>query len=359
MSPTLSGAPQCGAFRTEGAQLLLGPYATSQDGELQTSQTVKSFACNDGTGNWFAKSYYTPSFLYSFKLTQQCEYMYRDPTNPYSVQDVKVRDVNSWFTTAAVKFQRLDNTGYKVSPDNIGFTGWDVPSYQNDLYKTSQAGMDSSWCPESYCVKITGNAIGRIENNYDVEASVSPSSSPSTDTRRQLNRNQKHVVVDEDEVVWSLDKKSDQYLHIIGQAALDTVSEDPSATGFSQVFEKYAEVQVSTKNGGWGSDFYLPDPNSVPTGTKILFWCDSTWSMTIHYNKNTQSKRLQKYGRTSERKLLLIALDDTFDAGRKRWFVEDDYISNTDKYIMHANEDDNDHEDYVQYGCTSYYNTGT
>ena len=142
-----STAPKCGSFLTkDGDELLLsGP-----------SINPNEISCNNEAGNWFAKSYYAPSYAYGFQLTQRCEYQFQTPEGNDTWQTVW--DVNSWFEQAAKTFQRPDNKGYKVDDDDdtVIFTGTSVPDWTVDLIED---GIEN--CPEDYCVKIVGPSVGR------------------------------------------------------------------------------------------------------------------------------------------------------------------------------------------------------
>lgn len=95
--------------------------------------------------------------MYAFRLTQKCEYEYRTPEGNLEWQEV--RDVNSWFSQAAVTFQRVGNVGYKASESNIIFSGLAVPQ------ETDLTTDEISECPENYCVKVTGPAVSASSGN--------------------------------------------------------------------------------------------------------------------------------------------------------------------------------------------------
>jgi hypothetical protein len=153
--------PACGTFLTsDGSDMLLGPYSDQR--------SLDSFKCNTGEGAWFAHTYYAPSYMYGFMLTQRCEYMFRTPEGDLEWQET--RDVNSWFEQAAKTLQRPDNVGYKVSDNNIIFSGLAVPNYLTDLVNN-----DIPECPEKYCVKVKGSAIIRKgQSDGEVGIDVSP-----------------------------------------------------------------------------------------------------------------------------------------------------------------------------------------
>jgi len=109
--------------------------------------------CNAGEGDWFAKSYYAPSYAYSFRLTKKCEYQYRKPATDNQYVTL-AGGVNAWFDAAAITFRRPDNVGYKVTED-VEFTGYEVPDWETDLIESNIEG-----CPEDFCVKVVGKAVG-------------------------------------------------------------------------------------------------------------------------------------------------------------------------------------------------------
>ena len=104
-----------GTLLTKDGDDLLGPYTKPKD-----QWNATNFNCNNGSGRWFAKSYYAPSWMYAFQLTKQCEYQFRTPEGKILWETV--RDVNSWFEQAAKTFQRPGNKGYKVD-SHIGNQG--------------------------------------------------------------------------------------------------------------------------------------------------------------------------------------------------------------------------------------------
>lgn len=151
--------PPCGTILTnDGNDLTLGPY-TTPSGE----RSADSFQCNTATGQWFAHSYYNPSYLYAFQLTQRCEYQFRTPEGKLEWQNL--RDVNSWFEQAAKTFQRPDNVGYKASDDDIIFSGLQVPNFETDLITEN-----IEECPENFCVKVVGPSITRksLGSKYNI-----------------------------------------------------------------------------------------------------------------------------------------------------------------------------------------------
>jgi hypothetical protein len=359
MRPTGKGAPQCGSFVTDGANLPLGPYEG-----YSLDKDPDDFACNWKTGKWFSKSYYAPSFMYSFTLTQQCEYTYSDPSDPFSDgNDREVRDVNSWFDAAAKKMKRPGHVGYKVSDDTIGFTGWDAPNHERDLYKTQNAGDDSVWCPEDYCVKVSGNAVGFVPNNYDVN-----DDSGGKKKRRNKQRN-RNLVFSDDDIVWDI--VGDDYHNVEGRAAIQSIGNDITSVGLREILDQNMQTLVTTYDGAWWGNMYLPPANDVPLGTKIKFVCGSTWQYSVFFNDG--SEKMLRMGTTpADSEVLLIALDDTFEPGRKLWFTESKYVSNEDRYALNAAAEStygnehlaNHNSDFVQYGCTGYgpdigWHTGT
>lgn len=144
----------------DGNDLTLGPFKYPSDERKPNN-------CNTGTGAWFAHSYYAPMYMYAFQLTQRCEYQFRTPEGNLDWQTL--RDVNSWFEQAAKTFQRPDNVGYKVSDDDIIFSGLQVPNYGTDLISENIED-----CPEKYCVKVVGPSITRksLGSKYNPDSNL-------------------------------------------------------------------------------------------------------------------------------------------------------------------------------------------
>ena len=169
--PTETPPPKCGTLlKRDGSNLILGPY------DETIPFTKDRFGKNTGIGHYYAfRNYYWPNYLYAFKLTKQCEYQYRAPevNNAY----ITVRGVNEWFEQAAKKLQRVGNIAYKVSDDDVIFSGLMAPSRDNIIACKAQ-DSDCQDCPESYCLKVNGPSIirrttGNSNNVFELSPELS------------------------------------------------------------------------------------------------------------------------------------------------------------------------------------------
>lgn len=144
--PTHILPPKCGTIVGK-LGMLLGPYD-------ETNTNKDKFGCNaHRSGNYYYRQGYWPTYMYGFKLTKRCDFQVRTPEN--NRQYANRRGVNEWFEQAAKNYQRVDNTGYKWSDDDIILSGWEVPD-KSDITMHNIAG-----CPETYCVKVSGPAVTR------------------------------------------------------------------------------------------------------------------------------------------------------------------------------------------------------
>jgi len=135
--------------------LPLGPH------ELGSPLTNTDYQClrenfSTGSGTWFSKSFSYPSYKYTFQLSRQCEYQFKTPEGDLEWETV--RDVNSWFEQMAKTIQRNGHSGYKVSENDVVYTGLSVPNATTDVTYENITG-----CPEEYCVQVSGPAVGRKE----------------------------------------------------------------------------------------------------------------------------------------------------------------------------------------------------
>eukprot|EP00537_Pseudo-nitzschia_pungens_P012634 CAMPEP_0172390452 /NCGR_PEP_ID=MMETSP1061-20121228/7091_1 /TAXON_ID=37318 /ORGANISM="Pseudo-nitzschia pungens, Strain cf. pungens" /LENGTH=1397 /DNA_ID=CAMNT_0013120835 /DNA_START=294 /DNA_END=4487 /DNA_ORIENTATION=- len=65
-------------------------------------------------------------------------------------------DVNAWFDQIAATVARQNNKGYRVSPKDVVFTGDRAPNYRTEVLS-----YGITECPETYCIKVVGPALGR------------------------------------------------------------------------------------------------------------------------------------------------------------------------------------------------------
>ena len=147
-----NGPPEiCGTIPYgDGSGLILGDYE-----EPSWQREANDFDCNlKRSGHWFYATGYGISQQYVFSLTRKCEYQFSGPETNQTMVDL--RDVNSLFEQMAISLRRPFNVGYKASSDDIVFSGWQVPDYDDDV-----EDYDIPECPENHCVKISGPAVTR------------------------------------------------------------------------------------------------------------------------------------------------------------------------------------------------------
>ena len=141
----------CGKITGHDAETVLGPFS----GETARDRK-KELDCNvefDSSQTWFDMSCYNPLNAYSFSLTQACEYRFKAPET--NLEWVELNDLVHWFDQAATSFQRAGQSSYRVQNGHL-FSGTTVPSL-------SDVSIDVSYCPESYCLSVTGESITRKE----------------------------------------------------------------------------------------------------------------------------------------------------------------------------------------------------
>jgi len=133
------------------------------------------------------------------------------------------------------------------------------------------------------------------------------------------------------DTVWSLKEP----YNIEGQSNLEDVGNDADAVGFTSIFTEHDEVLIKTSDGSWVGDFYLPDPNNVPVGTKIQFQCESTWGFNVHCNNDSSSTVTRRLStdtihlNTDEEVLLIVyQTTDTDGTMTNEWLTEDEYEEN-------------------------------
>ena len=166
----VSSPDTCGTIvssATDGYDLLLGPYTRTN-----AQRTASDFDCNNENGYWYSKSIYMPTKMYKFRLTKKCEYQFQHPdfSNDYAEHS----DINAWFDQAAIIVKRQNNAGYRASDDDIIFNGIVVPNFSYDVTYTGNGDVPT--CPEDYCLRIFGPAVGRRSdatiNGYSMNADL-------------------------------------------------------------------------------------------------------------------------------------------------------------------------------------------
>jgi len=282
--PTDSGAPKCGSLLTQKGDMTEGSQEIGSNGQMTLGPYSKKpldmkdseWECNNGKGNWFAKSYHAPSYAYSFVLTQRCEYQYKTPTTNSKDIDIfgsaqqssayaTVNGVNAWFDAAAITFQRPDNSAYKVSDESIGFTGWTTPNYETDLYVTDIAGSDSEWCPEDYCVKITGDAIGYLTNNNKPTTTTTATKGSNTSDKFYSNKRERELEYETQEPTDELSG----FVSNDGTIQLSSFESVGNTLRGSEVTTEQTSLSLDPKLTADPSPTPTPAPTPSPTETPI------------------------------------------------------------------------------------------
>lgn len=128
----------------------------------------------------------------------------------------------------------------------------------------------------------------------------------------------------DDRLRWSLEEP---YYKIEGQADIVSVGDDEDSIGFQNVFDDDHQLMVSTYDGSWLGDFYLPSPDLITIGTKVQFKCDSSWGYNVHYTTNGEEDDVTTTTRVeSGEELFLIVLEGGEEDRIKGWYTKDTYV---------------------------------
>merc|ERR1712238_233849 len=125
---------------------------------------------------------------------------------------------------------------------------------------------------------------------------------------------------DDDEnvaVVWSLQQP---YLYVAGQTALDSIGNDITSVGLTEIYHNNDQVYVQTWNGAWVRNIYLPSPTTLKTKSKFHLKCSSS----SYVNVIIQEDKVRRVNNGEE--LLLIVLNSNENDGTQVWYSEEEYI---------------------------------
>ena len=104
---------------------------------------------------------------YRVSVTKDCQYTFRGPMT--NEQEVPLRDINSLFEQMAIIMARQDNVGYKASDDDIVFSGYTIPDYEDDLISEfyEKAAAAEGWINGGYFV-LNAGVLDYIEGDESI-----------------------------------------------------------------------------------------------------------------------------------------------------------------------------------------------